>query len=314
MGLNIECEDNKMRNYIEYKLHELTSRLKFNSWVAVRSLETLKSELEGYDDFEFDEFIRHLKKLDFIYEPRRGYVKLKGFDRWQCIKQYCDEGKFAAPRWLAFPQFSAGTICWRMGAGEDYAMNMPRYGDEFKELFPMPRYWQLRISKSPYRPYPPIGFFWNENGKPEYPYIEGGIEVNEFITIDDIKEFRSDTFRFTSISNAVSLSKALYFEKCGKNDDLKGIEYTPDEENVWDTYRYSVLLNASYFKIMQDEELKNRLLATGDEPLVYVSDDLQNLFGRALMEVRDEIRRLYKNEDRIDWQYSEYLKFKPWWD
>ena len=213
MGLNIECEDNKMRNYIEYKLHELTSRLKFNSWVAVRSLETLKSELEGYDDFEFDEFIRHLKKLDFIYEPRRGYVKLKGFDRWQCIKQYCDEGKFAAPRWLAFPQFSAGTICWRMGAGEDYAMNMPRYGDEFKELFPMPRYWQLRISKSPYRPYPPIGFFWNENGKPEYPYIEGGIEVNEFITIDDIKEFRSDTFRFTSISNAVSLSKALYFEK-----------------------------------------------------------------------------------------------------
>ena len=95
---------------------------------------------------------------------------------------------------------------------------------------------------------------------------------------------------------------------------MKGIEYTPDEEKIWDTYRYSVLLNASYFKIMQDEELKNRLLATGDEPLVYVSDDLQNLFGRALMEVRDEIRRLYKNEDRIDWQYSEYLKFKPWWD
>ena len=71
-------------------------------------------------------------------------------------------------------------------------------------------------------------------------------------------------------------------------------------------------MNASYFKVMQDENLKKWLLETGNEPLIYISDDDENLFGRALMELRDEIRRICKNEDKIDWQYTEYLKWKPW--
>ncbi len=28
------------------------------------------------------------------------------------------------------------------------------------------------------------------------------------------------------------------------------------------------------------------------------------------MELRDEIRKLYENEDLIDWEYTEYLKEK----
>ena len=68
-----------------------------------------------------------------------------------------------------------------------------------------------------------------------------------------------------------------------------------------------------YFKIMEDGDLKQKLLETGDEPLIYVSDDEENLFGRALMELRDEIRRICKNEDLIDWEYTEYLKYKPWY-
>lgn len=31
--------------------------------------------------------------------------------------------------------------------------------------------------------------------------------------------------------------------------------------------------------------------------------------GFALMEVRDELRRLYKNSDSIDWFLTEYLKY-----
>lgn len=66
---------------------------------------------------------------------------------------------------------------------------------------------------------------------------------------------------------------------------------------------------------MQDEHLKQRLLDTGDKSLVYISDDEwggdENLFGFALMELRDEIRRLYKNEDLIDWEYTEYVIHNP---
>ena len=105
------------------------------------------------------------------------------------------------------------------------------------------------------------------------------------------------------------LSKALYFGR-----DSEDFRFSPEEEKTWEVYRYSVLLNAAYFKIMADDELTQNLLETGDEPLIYISDDEENLFGRALMEIRDEIRRICKNEDLIDWEYSEYLKYKPWRD
>lgn len=313
MGLHIECEDYRLTDYIEYKIKELTSKLKIGSHIAIKSLETLKNELGGFDDREFGEFIGHLTDLDYLYEPCEGFIRLVGFDDWKCMKEYCDEGKYAAPRWLVYPQLSLATIGWRMGAGENYVMNMPYYGEEFDKLFPRPRYWEINLFESPYRPFAPIGFFWNEDGKPKYPHADEGIKVNEFITLTDEKDFTSDTFTFKSIEHALLLSKALYFEKSNKND-LKDIEYTSDEEKTWRIYEYSVLLNASYFKIMQDEELRKKLLETGDEPLIYDSDDNENLFGRALMELRDEIRRLCKNEDLIDWEYTEYLKYKPWLD
>ena len=314
-GLHIECDDDRLLYYVEYKVREVTSNLKSGSMVYIRSFDSLKDDLKGFDDEEFDAFISHMLDLGYIRQPREGYVRIEGYDDFKCMKEYLDEGKFAAPRWLAFPQLSAWTIGWRMGAGENYAMNEPFPTDEFRKLFPMPKYWNFRFSESPYKPHPLIGYFWSEDGKPKYPKASGGIEVNGFITLDDEKKFYSDTFAFKSIAHAVSLSKCLHFEKCGRKDDLDALnaaEFTSDEEKNWDIYKYSVLLNASYFKIMQDEELKQRLLETGDEPLVYVSDDEENLFGRALMELRDEIRRICKNEDRIDWGYTEYLKCKPW--
>ena len=314
-GLHIECEDYQLYGYIEYKIKELISLLRGKSLVVIRSLDTLKKELKGFDDKEFNAFIKHLIELDCLYVPREGYIKLVGYDDFRCAKEYLDEGKFAAPGWLAFPHFSAWTIGWRMGVGEDYAMNHPHHSKEYRELFPMPKYWNFRFSKSPYKPHPLIGYFWREDGKPEYPNVSKGIEVNDFITLSDEKEFISDTFSFKSIEHAELLSKSLYFKKCNRKvsfDVLNEVEFTSEEEKIWDIYRYAVLLNASYFKIMEDEELKQKLLETGDEPLIYVSDDEENLFGRALMELRDEIRRLCKNEDLIDWEYTEYLKYKPW--
>ena len=67
---------------------------------------------------------------------------------------------------------------------------------------------------------------------------------------------------------------------------------------------------------MNNDYLKDKLLASGNKCLVYLSDDEwgckdgkgDNLLGFALMELRDEIRRLYKNEDKIDWEYTEFLK------
>lgn len=235
------------------------------------------------------------------------------------MKKYADEGKYAAPRWLVYPQLSAWTIGWRMGYGEDYALNEPPRSREFGKLFPQPRNWLFNPRKSKFNKFPGFAYLWSEEGLPKYSQIgEDCIEVNDFITIDAEGEFQHDSFRFNSIEHMILFSKYASFGKCDRNVTLeelrKGFELTSDELEFWQTFKYTVCLNACYYKIMQDRDLKEKLLATGDNALVYISDDewggKDNLFGFALMELRDEIRRLCENEDLIDWEYTEYLQHK----
>ena len=145
---------------------------------------------------------------------------------------------------------------------------------------------------------------------------EDKIIVNDFITMGDEKEFRQDSHLYPSIEYMLLYSR--YWSCTGDSrrdipiEFLRGYEVPDDEKERWEEFKYTVCLNACYYKIMNDEELKEWLLSTGNKSLVYISDDVwggeSNLFGFALMELRDEIRRLYENEDLIDWEYTEYLK------
>lgn len=235
------------------------------------------------------------------------------------MKDHADEGKYAAPRWLVYPQLSAWTIGWRMGYGEEYALNEPYRGREFFKLFPQPKNWLFNPRKSRFNRFPAFAYLWDGDELPKYSQIgEDSIEVNGFITPQSEGEFICDSFRFASIEHMVLFSKYASFGKCGRDVTLgqlkEGFELSKEEFEEWETFKYSVCLNACYYKIMQDPALKEKLLETGDSSLVYVSDDEWggegNLFGFALMELRDEIRRLYANEDLIDWEYTEYLKVK----
>ncbi|WP_313885173.1 NADAR domain-containing protein [Clostridium sp. DJ247] len=81
------------------------------------------------------------------------------------------------------------------------------------------------------------------------------------------------------------------------------------------------MLNGSYAKFVQNDELRQFLIGTKDRVLVYDSahdkiwgirmNDFEkkenpftwegaNLLGFALMEVREEILRVYKNYDKLD--------------
>lgn len=97
-----------------------------------------------------------------------------------------------------------------------------------------------------------------------------------------------------------------------------GRKVSPFDEALWEEAKYSLILNGNYAKFTQNEELRRFLLSTGDQLLVEASpyDTVwgvglgaedprlqdpaqwrgQNLLGFALMEVRDEIRRVYANE------------------
>jgi ribA/ribD-fused uncharacterized protein len=95
------------------------------------------------------------------------------------------------------------------------------------------------------------------------------------------------------------------------------------DQALWDKAKYSIVLNGNWCKFSQNRDLRDFLLSTGDSVLVEASpyDAIwgirlsadssdaqnplkwrgQNLLGFALMEVRDELRRITKNESLCDW-------------
>lgn len=97
------------------------------------------------------------------------------------------------------------------------------------------------------------------------------------------------------------------------------------DQVLWEQAKYSIVLNGNWCKFSQNRALKEFLLSTGDNVLAesspydliwgigFSSDspDAQNplkwrgknLLGFALMEVRDELRRVTRNESLCDWSW-----------
>lgn len=95
------------------------------------------------------------------------------------------------------------------------------------------------------------------------------------------------------------------------------------DQAVWDKFKYAIVLNGNWLKFSQNRPLREFLLSTGDSVLVEASpyDNIwgirlsanlpeaqdpfkwrgQNQLGFALMEVRDELRRITQNENLCDW-------------
>ena len=95
------------------------------------------------------------------------------------------------------------------------------------------------------------------------------------------------------------------------------------DQKVWDRFKYAIVLNGNWCKFSQNRDLREFLLSTGDSVLAEASpyDSIwgirlaasspeardpakwrgQNLLGFALMEVRDELRRVTQNEMLCDW-------------
>ncbi|MCL1913546.1 MAG: NADAR family protein [Eubacteriaceae bacterium] len=96
---------------------------------------------------------------------------------------------------------------------------------------------------------------------------------------------------------------------------------------IWEKTRHSIVLNGNYHKFAQNKAMRDILLGTGDKILAEASptDTIWgiglgennskatgpsswrglNLLGFALMEVRDEIRRVYQNYGKVDWTQFE---------
>lgn len=112
----------------------------------------------------------------------------------------------------------------------------------------------------------------------------------------------------------------------GKQEEIKqlGREVTPFDSGVWNQFKRPVVLTGNYYKFAQLPELRQYLLDTGEALLAEASpyDRIwgiglsaeeakertvsdwkgQNLLGFALMEVRDELNRLWKYAGEINFE------------
>jgi len=160
-------------------------------------------------------------------------------------KKYCDEGKYAAPRWLVYPQLSAMTIGWRMGAGEDYRMNEPPRSREFFDLFPQPQNWMFQERKFKSEMAVLAGYLWRDYGKPKYSEIgEDKVIVNDFITMTDEKEFQQDSHMFPSIEYMLLYSRYVTFTGNESREipieTLRQFQVPDNELDRWEEFKYSV--------------------------------------------------------------------------
>lgn len=286
-------------------------------------------------------------------ELKRGQIDL--------ISKYFryEKGKFPAPPWLMYPTYSSFTIGWRMGSGENYRTNFfmaLRDQEEFDKYFPKPPNWRFtRIEEfSPniqeLKSLPLFGDCWNKYGKPLYTlkgleedyYLDDNINIWDKISLSDdlfvIKKdlihsteygFHYNSFKFTSIAHGLLASKILYFNNHvdirSSYDELKdlNIEFSQEEEEIWEKIQYTVFLNVLYYSAMSNESLKNKLFNTKnkvlayfpgyDDPILGVYFDGEesvgdNLIGFALMEVRYELMKLYEHVDLIDWEYTNFIE------
>lgn len=149
-------------------------------------------------------------------------------------------------------------------------------------------------------------------------------------------EFYEDAEKYCCMEQYMMSAKAKLFGddeinqqimKCSDPNKIKslGRKVRGFDGKIWDKVKYSIVLNGNYLKFSQNRQLMNFLLNTGDKILVEASpyDGIwgiqmsandenaknplewrgSNLLGFALTEVREELKRVYKNENLVDYKF-----------
>lgn len=107
------------------------------------------------------------------------------------------------------------------------------------------------------------------------------------------------------------------YDSAGEIITLVETDFKNKSAELWDELKYTLYLNALYYKIITDINFTQELIKTGNAGIVFKSDNLewgisvdndkligQNLSGFAVMEIRDVLKEVYKNYDLIDWRLS----------
>ncbi|MCL2116695.1 MAG: NADAR family protein [Methanobrevibacter sp.] len=145
-------------------------------------------------------------------------------------------------------------------------------------------------------------------------------------------DFNVGVSKYNCTEQYMMAEKALFFEDHENKQKIMELDNPHEMKKLgrkvknfnseeWNKVKYSIVLNGNYYKFSQNQEMRNFLIATGNKVLVEASPkdriwgvgldepnkDIynmkkwkgENLLGFALMELRDELNKVYKNFDKL---------------
>lgn len=228
---------------------------------------------------------------------------------------------YIAPPWIKYPTHPEHSSFWKTGSGAEYLLKYNETvedEEEYKKLFPKaPTFTEeikaadslsdeaknyLNSSNKPL-----FIKLWRADAKPKYE-----IDLNETKNVI----FMFDTV-FIDKSSHIHIGNKSY-DSASEIVELAEQEIKSKSPELWDEMKYTVILNAVYYKFITDINFTKELIKTNDKTIVFKSDNLEwgvqesddgtyigkNLLGLAVMELRDTISDVYANYDSIDWNIS----------
>ncbi|EGK1783534.1 NADAR family protein [Listeria monocytogenes] len=173
---------------------------------------------------------------------------------------------------------------------------------------------------------------WEQSGLPKYNFNQMKNENQPELYLFEncyfshcwMEEFSVSTQKYCCMEQFMIEQKAELFndtttkQKVLETNSLEQIQALDKEvqsfdQDIWDKFKYAIALYGNWNKFNQKRILRDCLLSTGYSILVETSPsdspnmqnplkrNGQNLLGLVLMEVRDELRRVWENESLCDW-------------
>lgn len=268
-----------------------------------------------------------------------------------------------APLWLMFPEIenlNLNSEKHKIYYNDFYnwfdSLNLLEK-EKYKEMFPEPK--RLKYNTNfENKNYCDKIILWNEEGRPHYKIDELKADFNKNKKIDFIffwghreakngeiskscfsqwwkSDFKREDKIYSCMEQYMMYEKAKLFDdentakqimESNNPKDIKslGKKAKNFNQNLWDKYKYSIVLNGNYLKFIQNKSLMMFLFSTKNKILVEASpydsiwgikmsekdDNIknplmwkgENLLGFALTEVREELKRICKNYDKINWE------------
>lgn len=229
--------------------------------------------------------------------------------------------KYIAPPWIKYPTYPEKSSFWKTGSGAEYLIKYNETindKEEYLKIFPQAPSFKEDIMpadsldeelknylESPKKAL--IIKLWQSDARPKYQ-----------IDLTDKKNqiFMYDTLYFDKSAHIHIGTKS--YDSANEIVELLEKELQSISPNLWDNLKYTVLINALYYKLVTDINFTKEVIKTEGKDIIFKSDNLElgvqedengnyvgnNLLGLAVMEIRDVLVKVYKNYDLIDWDIS----------